>query len=488
MFHWLCRGGNVNLYYENVFSLSYPQVCEFMFPLVLNSTAILLPAMGVMVTIVSWREGERAAARRALLATWVVGVLVVCVLALTRSGMNWPGYILVAGFWGVTAAMLVPTGNPKIQFARGPEHRIDERKVMFSRVELEPGSECYEGYYRDYPADLNKDLQWRKMAGLLSPRGGKYEPVAFAAAKASFVAVEQLSSLVTGLPASPRHEFSTQAAADFCKGWARKLGAVSCGITRLNSTHIYSRRGRGDQYGEVVNLDHPFAIAFTVEMDHAQLGRAPEGPTVMESAQQYLAAGAIAVQLAVAIRNLGWEAEAHIDAHYKVVCPLVARDAGLGEIGRMGLLMTPELGPRVRLAVVTTTMPMTVDVAKRDNTVLDFCRICRKCAQSCPAEAIPSGEPVPVEGVRRWRINQEKCFTYWCAVGTDCGRCIRVCPYAHPDNGMHRVVRRWLKHSALFRRFALIMDDALYGRDPSLQAHPRWLPLRRRVDGTSTDS
>ena len=47
-------------------------------------------------------------------------------------------------------------------------------------------------------------------------------------------------------------------------------------------------------------------------------------------------------------------ARAHIDGNYQVIAPLVARDAGLGTIGRMGLLMTPELGPRVRLAVVTT--------------------------------------------------------------------------------------------------------------------------------------
>lgn len=50
----------------------------------------------------------------------------------------------------------------------------------------------------------------------------------------------------------------------------------------------------------------------------------------------------------------GFNSRAHIDGDYELICPLVARDAGLGEIGRMGLLMTPRLGPRVRIAVVTT--------------------------------------------------------------------------------------------------------------------------------------
>ncbi len=77
----------------------------------------------------------------------------------------------------------------------------------------------------------------------------------------------------------------------------------------------------------------------------------------MESAHQYVEAARTAIQLAAFIRNLGYDARAHIDGNYQVIAPLVARDAGLGEIGRMSLLITPKHGPRVRLAVVTTNMP-----------------------------------------------------------------------------------------------------------------------------------
>ena len=81
----------------------------------------------------------------------------------------------------------------------------------------------------------------------------------------------------------------------------------------------------------------------------------------MESARRYLDSGAIAVQLALFLKGIGYRARAHIDGNYRVVCPLVARDAGLGEIGRMGILMTPALGPRVRIAVVTTDFPLVPD-------------------------------------------------------------------------------------------------------------------------------
>jgi len=60
-------------------------------------------------------------------------------------------------------------------------------------------------------------------------------------------------------------------------------------------------------------------------MDYDALKTGPNAPAVMESAQQYLAAGAIGIQLAEFIRKLGHPARAHIDGNYEVVCPLVAK-------------------------------------------------------------------------------------------------------------------------------------------------------------------
>ena len=107
---------------------------------------------------------------------------------------------------------------------------------------------------------------------------------------------------------------------------------------------------------------------------------APMGTSVMESSEQYLRSGILALKLAAWIRELGYEATAHIDGNYEVICPLVAADAGLGTIGRMGLLMTPNLGPRVRISVVTTNMPVSLSNKTPDKTTLQFCHHCKKCA------------------------------------------------------------------------------------------------------------
>jgi reductive dehalogenase len=193
---------------------------------------------------------------------------------------------------------------------------------------------------------------------------------------------------------------------------------------------------------------------------------------VLETSQQYLESGEVAVQIALMIRRLGYSARAHIDGNYRVVCPLVAKDAGLGEIGRMGILMTPGQGPRVRISVVTTDIPLIVAKVKADTTMTEFCRICKKCAETCPGNAIPFNDMIEIDGVKRWQINQEKCFTYWCQVGTDCGKCMAVCPYSHPDNFFHNMVRYGIRRNFLFRKIAVHMDDLFYGKRPKAKSAP----------------
>ncbi len=453
-------------------------------PLALTICGATLFLLFLWVHVVSRLEREETAARRSLLMAVLAPLPYLFLAWAAVPGREVAGLILLGLSLAAAILLLIPTGKPRGIAEPAATVRLDERTIMFSRAALESGSVRFDEYYGEYPEHRASDDRFRSLPGLMSPDSRRYEPLSFAAAGGSFDAVEKLATLVEGPAASERVPADRHEVTRFIKGWAGKLGAVDCGVTTLRDYHIYSVKGRGPHFGEDIDLHgpggHRFAVAFTVEMDHRNLGTAPEGPTLMESAQQYLAAGAIAVQIAVFIRRLGWEAEAHVDANYKVICPLVARDAGLGEIGRMGLLMTPTLGPRVRIAVVTTDLPLEVDGRNFDPSVLHFCGICRKCADICPPRAIPDGDPAVINGVRRWRIDQEACYAYWCAMGTDCGQCIKVCPYSHPDSLVHNLVRRGLKRSWVFRHFALRMDDLLYGRQSGPLPHRSWLPRRKQ--------
>jgi ferredoxin len=352
--------------------------------------------------------------------------------------------------------------------------RVDERDIMFSRYLLEPGSHRFETYYREQPDKRGADDRFRRLPGVLATDASASDPVLFGAARASFEVVKHLRRLVDGEVAEARVDTDAESITSFLTRWMLRLGACSVGATELREEHLYSHAGRGDDYGKPVVLQHRFALAFTTEMDHEMVARAPMAPTTMESARSYMESGAIAVQIAALIRGLGYPARAHIDGNYKVVCPLVARDAGLGEIGRMGLLMTPTVGPRVRIGVITTDLPLVASPRNHDPSVEDFCNLCDRCVVMCPAKAIPT-EKRDVEGETRWQIDSEACFTFWCRIGTDCARCMAVCPQAHPDTPLHRAVRWGVRRSRRFRRLALRADKFVYGKWPAPARLADWM-------------
>lgn len=356
-----------------------------------------------------------------------------------------------------------------------PKHRFDERHTMFSRNENKEYPKRQEKYYQEFPDKKLKDNDWLKKPGLMSEQSHFYHPLSFTAADASFETIGQLRHFVDGKLSRKRKEIEPYKLSEFIRRWGQKLGAISIGFCKMQDYHFYSKRGRGDYYGKDVDNHHQFGIALTVEMDEDFLATGPAGPTLMESAQQYLNSGVIALQIADFLRKLGFEARAHIDGNYEVIAPLVARDAGLGEIGRMGLLMTPKLGPRVRIAVVTTNAPVEITKRVPDYTIHDFCNICKKCAVVCPAQAISKGDIEEINGVEKWQLDHEKCYSFWCTSGTDCGRCMSVCPYAHKDNWLHNFVRWGIKNNYLFRRAAVYLDDVIYGKKPKPKKVPEWI-------------
>jgi ferredoxin len=431
----------------------------------------------VVVAAVSAVERER---RAAAVAAGLAVALPVPYLVVGSTLSDIAAATVVLATAVAAVLLVIPTGRPHRFHDDTPTGRIDERDIMFSRRLLRPGTERFDDYYAMRPENRSLDDAFRAQPGLLARGSKAYDPITFSAADANFETVKQFHPFVDGEPAGDRIECDPADITRFLETWALKVGAVSAGVTELRDYHLYSHIGRGPDCGQPVELPHRFALALTVEMTKEMIDSAPLGPTIMESSQQYLSSGTMATQMAAFIRGLGYSARAHIDGNYRVVCPLVARDAGLGEIGRMGLLMTPQLGPRVRIAVVTTDLPLVPDERESDQTVMDFCRVCKKCARVCPSRSISFDDPVEIDGVRRWQIDQASCFTFWCTVGTDCARCVRACPYSHPDNWLHNMVRAGTRQSALFRRLALRLDDLFYGRTPPPAAVPDWLIVRTR--------
>lgn len=381
------------------------------------------------------------------------------------------GYCILIIIFLAALILLLPINKCEPLNIPGTINRIDEREAIFHRFyRLIPGSSEFKTYYRAHPEKLEHDRRLREMPDLAEPGTSFFSSLSSPYPLSVFDLIEKINQNLDAQEnvktVKPVHVEATNMT-NRIKGFARYLGADCIGMTRLNPKFIYSHIGRSPgQWGAPVDLDHPYAVVLAVEMNHQMTGTAPELPALTETAVRYLNVTGIAVILSRYIQRLGYKARAHVDGNYRVLCVPVAVDAGLGELGRHGLLITPQFGSRVRLAVVTTDMPLIPD-SPVSFGVQDFCSICRKCADFCPSNAINSQKKQVVNGVEKWQTDQEACYSQWRHFGTDCGICIRVCPYSHPNSPFHNTIRRIIRRNMLARRLAFYLDSFFYSRNSS---------------------
>ncbi|MBN1629123.1 MAG: 4Fe-4S dicluster domain-containing protein [Thermoleophilia bacterium] len=320
--------------------------------------------------------------------------------------------------------------------------RFDERDNVQSRNTLEPGTSEYEDYYRRHPEYRDKDDAIRALPGM--GRVGHAADVPLIDAQIGVIAALGMSDRVDGPVAPERVEMSPERATEKVKGFARHLGADLVRVGPLSPSYVYTNIGKtwhdaGRPYGQPIELTHKHAVSLAVAISPAMLKTGPVIPEAAEIMRVYTKLAGIAVALAAYIRALGYPARAHVMSNYQVLTVPVAMEAGMGGLGRHGLLITKELGSALKLATVTTDLPLLHD-PPRDLGVSEFCQDCNICADTCPSGAISRGERRVVRGVEKWAINPEACFTVWNETGTDCGVCVASCPWTHPRTRFHRLM------------------------------------------------
>ncbi len=367
---------------------------------------------------------------------------------------------------------LSPSPGKKIEIV-GPQDRIDERDVVFARFDYKDGTNRFNDYYRRHPEYKMIDQEIRQLPDLLSPSHMKKDPFLFSLAAAEFDFLEHQLSLVKGKIFPEKLRLNREENTRLVKRLVRYLGSELCGIGLLKQAYVYSHIGRGpESYGQEISLDHPYTVVFALEMDLAMVAASPKAPVIVETGKQYVEAAKISILMAEFIRRIGYSARAHIaGSNYQAMLSPLGWEAGLGELGRLGILITTKYGPRARLGLVTTDMPLTPDKPKVLG-IQDFCEKCQKCVRNCPAQAIPYGEKKEENGVLKWVLNREECYRYWRKAGTDCAMCLYVCPFSKPDNRFHNLFRGAVSKSLLFQSLSVWGDDFFYGRSPRRKKSP----------------
>lgn len=352
-------------------------------------------------------------------------------------------------------------------------NRVDERDIIFARMNYKKGTPEYDDYYNRNPHKEEMDNMFRAMPQMGGQGTATYDPVNSPIVDACFGFLADIKKFSEGKKQPGKSQsVDSNMITGRIKGIAEFFNAKLVGITSMKEYHYYSHRGRPEaSYGQKIYKYHKYGIAFAVEMDKEMIFRAPQLPEAIAVTKGYVEAAVIGMVLSYYIRELGFEARNHMDGNYLVIAPLVAQDAGLGEIGRNGLLITKKYGPRVRLGVVTTDLPLVVD-DRMEIGIPQFCRECEKCVRTCPGKAIPSGPQLEIGGVMRWQINPDQCYQRWRALGTDCGICLASCPFSDsiPEEYMERI-----KTSKSIRKEIMENHERKHGIRPYIKDKPKWL-------------
>jgi epoxyqueuosine reductase len=233
--------------------------------------------------------------------------------------------------------------------------------------------------------------------------------------------------------------------------------------------------------------DLPNVIVIVTSMHYEAVKCYPSATAGIAVGHGYSKDCELVQSIATYILNLGFRAIASVNDSSQAIP--YAIQAGLGEYGRNGLLITKDFGPRVRIGRIHTDMPLVHDKPKRFG-VREFCdTTCRRCAEACPPKAISHEAPtekVPTQsqmkGIRKWQVDPERCFKFWANQGTECGICMRVCPYNKDISRWWRRLyyRFWQRLAASpFKRAALKLDVAL-GFGKRMKPSKYWRRFRTR--------
>jgi epoxyqueuosine reductase len=218
-------------------------------------------------------------------------------------------------------------------------------------------------------------------------------------------------------PAAPK----TEASSVFIEALEKEafaLGAASIGYTKLPRRWVFKDKA--------VVYDN--AIVVSMEMDQDGINSAPSVACMRTVMKTYRDLGRINNRLAIFLRERGFGAHAGHPLNGLALYPPLAQLAGLGWMGLNGLIITPEFGPRVRLAAVFTSIQnLPEPEPNHHGWVRDFCESCRICHKKCPPGAFYDDPVEHVDG-RVTYVKNELCFPYFNKYH-GCSVCVKVCPF-----------------------------------------------------------
>jgi len=211
------------------------------------------------------------------------------------------------------------------------------------------------------------------------------------------------------------------------KELAASLGISACGVAEYDPKYTF-REYLDKQVGTrvvICSLESDWASTQTAPSVRAEKGKltcSSELVRRMASLQAFLV-------------ERGYRARQNrneiVQLHYAV-------EAGLGQLGLNGQVLTPAAGSRCRMSTIVTDAPLVLD-SPRDFGVPKICDACQICVRRCPSGAIPLKRAFH-RGIEKSKINAARCAPV-VAKAHHCAVCMKVCPVQR--YGLTRVIEHY---------------------------------------------
>jgi ferredoxin len=211
---------------------------------------------------------------------------------------------------------------------------------------------------------------------------------------------------------SPSPELLTEELKEF----AAQIGLSAIGIAEYDPKMTFEEfadRKEGDRV-IVCILEQNFAATQTIPSSRADRATWSCIAEVTECS----------ARIATMLQERGYRAHAN-DIDGEGVSIAYAVQAGLGQLGLNGQLLTPASGSRCRLALVNTDAPLSFDEPV-DYGIPKICDSCRACVRRCPSKALTS-KRLSHRGVEKGKVSTARCMPVLEAVN-NCAICMKVCP------------------------------------------------------------
>lgn len=194
--------------------------------------------------------------------------------------------------------------------------------------------------------------------------------------------------------------------------------AHSVGINSIGYTQITPDLMIMDTF-----VPYPFTIVLTMEMNKEILETAPGADAKELNDTAYVRATILTTKLSDYLREKGYATEIVHPEGGIVNFSGLGQKAGLGYIGDSGLLITPELGPRIKISAIFVSIAnLPLNEGNEHGWIPEYCTRCGKCVKACPEKALIEKETCCGKEIG---IEQEKCI----GCSQACTYCIEACPF-----------------------------------------------------------